>query len=257
MEAATTPPPPPPPRSAKRIEVGRVISETFTLYGENVGVLLTSAFVVFAISGILQGLLRDDHGIVLSLVATVIGLVANALYTGFVVKLVADIRADGRRDMTATELMSSAQHAIPALIGAGILAGIAIAIGFVLLIVPGLFLLTIWAVISPAIVIERCSVFESFGRSHELVRGDGWGVFGTILVAFLITVVAGIIAAAIGVGIGLAGLIILTIIVAILTAPIAALVASILFFDLGGGAAADPVAGAAAAVEPPPPPATA
>ena len=78
---------------------------------------------------------------------------------------------------------------IAPLIGAGILAGIGIAIGLILLIVPGLFLLTIWAVIAPVIVIERTGVFGSFGRSQQLVKGNGWQVFGVILIIFLGTLI--------------------------------------------------------------------
>ena len=39
----------------------------------------------------------------------------------------------------------------------------------VLLIVPGLILLTIWAVIAPVIVVERSGVIDAFRRSRELV----------------------------------------------------------------------------------------
>jgi hypothetical protein len=242
--------------TSRRIDVGRVISETFSIYGSNAMTLLTSAFVVFAISGILQAVFRDEGGFVLALLAGLVSLIANALYTGFVVSLVADVRADNRRDLTAGQLFSKAQHAIAPLIGAAILAGIGITIGFILLIIPGLFLLTIWAVISPAIVIERTGVMGAFSRSHELVRGQGWPVFGAILVAFVITAVAAAIATAIGVAIGLGGLIVLLIIVGVLTAPVAALVSSILFFDLGGGAGAATPA-APQATPPPPPPAVA
>jgi hypothetical protein len=250
MEASPTSPPPPPPpaRPEKRIEIGRVLSEMFSLYGKNLAALLAVAVVIYVIAGVIQGFLRDEGGVVLVLIASVVGLIANALYTGFVVELVADVRADGRRDLTATELISSARHAIWPLIGAGILAGIGIAVGLILLIIPGLFLLTIWSVIAPAIVVERRGVIESFGRSHELVRGDAWNVFGVIVVVFLLVIAASIIAGAIGAEIGLAAVIILSILVAVLTAPIAALVASILFFDLGGGDRAP------AATEPPAPP---
>ena len=238
-----------------RVRVGKVISETFALYGAYAGPLLGSAFVVFVLTGVLQALLRDSGGFVLALVATVIGLVASALYTGFVVSLVSDVR-DGRRDQSVGQLFAAARDVIWPLIGAAVLAGIGITIGLALLIIPGLFLLTIWAVISPAIVIERVGVLGSFGRSHELVRGNSWEVFGAILVGFLISIVAGFIAAAIGTSIGLGALIVLVIAVSVLTAPIPALIASILFFDLGGGTAAA-ASTAPPGESPPEPPATA
>jgi len=154
-----------------------------------------------------------------------------------VVSLVQDIRADGRRNMTAGELISSAQHAIAPLIANGILKAIAVAIGLILFIVPGLILLTVWAVTSPAIVAERRGALAAFGRSYELVRGQSWQVFGVIVVAFLIAFVASAIAVAIGAAIGgVAAVVLLSIIVSILVAPIPALVASIVFFDLGGSA---------------------
>ena len=62
-----------------------------------------------------------------------------------------------------------------------------------LLIVPGLFLLTIWSVVAPVVVIERPGVFAAFGRSRELVRGYGWQVFGVIVVVILIAIVVAII----------------------------------------------------------------
>jgi hypothetical protein len=40
------------------------------------------------------------------------------------------------------------------------------------------------------IVIEGRSVGEAFGRSREVVRGNGWSVFGLIVVTFLLIAVA-------------------------------------------------------------------
>jgi hypothetical protein len=74
----------------------------------------------------------------------------------------------------------------------GILLGLAIAVGLALLIAPGLFLLTIWIAVIPAIVLENRGIGESFGRSRELVRGYGWNVFGTIALTFLILIGVGI-----------------------------------------------------------------
>jgi hypothetical protein len=236
----------------REIDVGRVISEAFSVYGSNAVVLLGTSALFFVITGIINGLLLDAGGFFLYLLTVVISIVALTLFTGFVVKLVEDVR-DGRRDSTIGELVSSASPAIGPLIVNGFLRAIAIAIGFVLLIVPGLILLTIWAVTAPAIVVERVGAIDAFGRSRELVRGNGWSVFAVIVVAFLITLGVGLVLGAIGAGIGGAGAVIFRIVSDVVTSPIAALVAAILFFDLGGGHTE--TAAPAAPAEPPPPPA--
>jgi hypothetical protein len=76
------------------------------------------------------------------------------------------------------------------LIVAGILAGLGIAVGFVLVIVSGLVLLTWWCLIVPVIVLEGKSVGEAFTRSRELVRGHGWTVFGVVIISVLAIAIA-------------------------------------------------------------------
>jgi len=55
-----------------------------------------------------------------------------------------------------------------------------------LLILPGLFLLTIWCLIVPVIVLEGAGVGASFSRSRQLVRGFEGKVFGTLVLVFLV-----------------------------------------------------------------------
>jgi hypothetical protein len=43
------------------------------------------------------------------------------------------------------------------------------------------------------IVLERVAAMESFGRSRELVRGNGWNVFGVIVLTVLILIAAAIV----------------------------------------------------------------
>jgi Uncharacterised protein family (UPF0259) len=239
--------------TTRNIEPGRVIGEAFQTYQNQFGPLLIGALIVIGIAGVIEGLLSVSGSIILGIIGAFVGLAAGFLYTGYVVKLVQDVR-DGRRDFSVGELFSHATPYLGTLILAGILAGIAIAIGFVLIIIPGLILLTIWAVISPSIVVEDKGVFESFGRSRELVRGHGWQVFGVIVLTFLIIVAVGIVFTLIGAAIGDAGLVILRAIGNVITAPVWALVASILFFDLGGGQGVQTAPVQPAPTEPPPPP---
>jgi len=228
--------------SGNRVDVGKVIGETFSIYGGHAGPLLGSAVVVFVFVGIIQGLLATTESLVLILLGAVVNVAGTTLYTGVVVKLVDDVR-DGKLDATVGELFGSAAGVIGALLVNGILKAIAVVIGLVLFIVPGLILATIWAVTAPAIVVERTGAIDAFGRSRELVRGQGWSVFGVILIAFLITFAIGFVASAIGAAAGDAGSVILGIIGSVLGAPITALAAAVMFFDLGGGRPA-PAAGA-------------
>ena len=194
-----------------------------------VGLAMAVAF------GIVIGVLQEEGGALLQILASILQLIATYLYTGFVVKLVQDIR-DGRRDSSVGELVSSAMPALGSLIVFAILSGIAVGIGFILLIIPGLYLMTIWSVGAPAIVAERRGALEAFGRSHDLVRGNGWNVFGVIVAVFLILILTTIVAAAIGGAIGgVAGAAIVASITLLLYIPVQALVQSVLFFDLGGG----------------------
>ena len=87
---------------------------------------------------------------------------------GALVYAVEDVR-DGRIDSSIGELFERVRPYLGTLIISGILAGLGIAVGLVLLIVPGLILLTWWCLIVPVIVLEGRQVGEAFTRSRELV----------------------------------------------------------------------------------------
>jgi hypothetical protein len=78
-------------------------------------------------------------------------------------------------------------------VGASILAGILIWIGFFIVIIPGIYLATIWVLIVPVIMVENTGALASFGRSRQLVRGRFWNVLGTLILVFLIVFVAEIV----------------------------------------------------------------
>ena len=178
-----------------RLDVGAVIRRVFDIYVDQASVLMPAAAAVFVITGIVSALLVAASP-ALALVALLISLVASTLFTGMVVELVADVQ-DGRRDASVGQLLRAASPVLGKLILVGIVAGIGIVIGFVLVIVPGLILLTIWAVFAPVIVLERPDGLRALARSRELVRGNGWQVFGVIFALFiLVVVVSGVIEAA-------------------------------------------------------------
>jgi hypothetical protein len=238
----------------RKLDIGGTLSQAFSTYGSQAGVLLPVAFGLFLIVAVINGVLA--HSLVLLPLALAVSVVAGTLYQGMVVGLVSDVQ-DGRRDSSVENLVRSTGPVILPLIGAGILAGIGIGIGFIFLIVPGLILLTIWSVIAPVIVVERSGAIDAFGRSRALVRGNGWQVFGVIVVVFVIVIVVQTILGAIAVGIEDSALlrIVFNVIGETVTAPIVALVAAVIYFRLREIEQGAQPAAPSPPVAPPPPPA--
>ena len=177
------------------MDIGAVLSEAWSLYKRFIRQFFLTALVVFAVLDLLSALaneVSDDStaaAFFWSIVAFTVGIVGYFWVQGALVEAVRDVR-DGRADSSVGELYRKVQPRLPSLIVAGVLAGLAIGIGFLLLIVPGLFLLTIWSMIVPVIVLEGRSASESFGRSREVVRGNGWRVLGLIIITFLLVGIA-------------------------------------------------------------------
>jgi len=181
--------------------IGGVLGEAWNLYKRFLGRFFLTALVVFAILDLLSALAAAAagdgwvSGALWGLVAVTIGVVGYFWVQAALVETVQDVR-DGRADRSIGETYRAVQPVLPAVIVAGILAGIGIGIGFILLIIPGLFLLTIWSMLIPVIVLERRRAGEAFSRSREVVRGNGWQVFGLVLITFIsLGIVSGVIRA--------------------------------------------------------------
>lgn len=65
-------------------------------------------------------------------------------------------------------------------------------IGIIFLVVPGIMLAVTWSVCLPAIVTEQPGVFGAFGRSRALTKGARWHVFGILLLAAVIYLLASV-----------------------------------------------------------------
>jgi hypothetical protein len=217
-----------------KLDTARVFERVFKIYGEQFTLLIPAALLLFVPVAIVNGLVLASGGGLALLISSALAVVATYWYQGMVVEAVRDI-LDGRRDHTLGSLFESTVPFIAPLLGAGIIAGIGITIGLIVLIVPGLFLLTIWAVIVPVIVIERTGVLEAFGRSRALVRDSGWQVFGVIVVLFLLQLVLGAVANAIVGGASndsFAGYALGDLVVRVLVVPLSAIAATVLYVEL-------------------------
>jgi hypothetical protein len=168
-----------------------VLSEAWAMYKAHAKHLLTIAFVIYVVAAVLEAVFTL-FGILGALLGSIIGIVAAFLLQATLVKAVEDVR-DGQVDMSLGDTVQAARPFLGKVAVASIIAGIGITIGLILIIVPGLFLLTIWCLIVPVIVLEGAGIGQSFSRSQQLVKGHGWRVFGTLVVVFLILILSSII----------------------------------------------------------------
>jgi len=216
-----------------------VLTEAWALYRRYAAHFLLIAFVIYLITAVVVALL-SLAGAVGLILGGIIGFIASFVVQTSLIKAVQDVR-DGRVDLDLGQTVRAALPFLWPVIGASILAGIGITIGFILLIVPGLILLTFWCLIVPFIVLAGSGVFESFGNSMRTVRGYAWRVFGTYVLVFLILIAFGIV-----LGLILAALpmfwrnLLNNLVSGTLVAPFLALVAALIYYRLTAAHAGQP-----------------
>ncbi len=125
-------------------------------------------------------------------------LFIGVAYAGMVIQLLCI--DDGTEDGAA--VWSALSPALAKLIWVSLIVAAGVAAGLILLIVPGLILLTIWILAPPVAVVEKPGVFECFTRSRELVRGNGLKVFLFLLLLAILIVFAAMLAALIALPFG-------------------------------------------------------
>jgi hypothetical protein len=202
------PEPPGSPRLLRPRSVGELLTDAFELYRQHwQNLFVIVAVIVIPLSflqvlvgdfWIRQGLTEEElrggvevtengafAGAILgSIVVAITTILMWTVLTGAITRAAAGTFLG--RDLEIGESYRYGFARFWSIVLVGLLSGLAIAVGFVLLIVPGFIVLTFLTCAIPALVIEGKRGREALRRSWNLVRGRGWPVFGTIVVATLI-----------------------------------------------------------------------
>ena len=210
----------------RSIAPGAVVNRILELYQQHAGTLLPVAAGLYAIQFLIAVLLP----IALAVIVSIIFWVLAILYQGFVVELVNASEHNVRRGIG--DLINAVTPVLGSLMAISILFALALIVGFILIIIPGLIVLTVWSVTVPAEVLERRGVFASFSRSRELVRGNGWNVFGVIVIVFVGALVISFLVGLLAAPLGHVGRDLVQWAVNVAVAPVVALSASVLYFEL-------------------------
>jgi hypothetical protein len=168
-----------------------VLQEAWEMYKAHLVHFAGIAAVIWVGVAILQALLVETGNVMAVILGSLVSTIGLFLVQAALVRAVQDVR-DGKVDLSIGQTFSAAAPYLARVSIAGILAGLGIALGLVLLIVPGLILLTWWVLVPPVIVVENSGTMDAFGRSKDLVRGYGWEVFGIIVLTYVVLIAVSI-----------------------------------------------------------------
>jgi hypothetical protein len=167
---------------AEKLDVGGVFSAAFSVYGARARTLIPFTFCIAMAVAVIASLLGE--GALGISVGFLLDFAFSALLQGIAIGVLEDFR-EGRGESSVRKLLAPALPLLPRLVVACAVGFLGLMAGLLLLIVPGLYLLTIWVVLLPVILVERRGLFDAFGRSRRLVRGNGWRVFCVVLLLAL------------------------------------------------------------------------
>ena len=97
--------------------------------------------------------------------------------------------AEGNRNISPSAVLRRAYANLGKVLGAGIVTIIIVTIGFVLLIIPGIYLSIVLSLLTMIIVMEGDPLFEAISRCFYLIKGKWWSTFGLVFVMSIIVTI--------------------------------------------------------------------
>ena len=125
------------------LDIGGVFDSTTEIYKNCFGTVWIVALVLLIPANIIVALLGNG---ILGIIGSLISLAASAWLMGSIIKIVQDVEADGRVDMSVGEILGAVWPRIVPIVLLEIVVGILVAIGLIFLIIPGVILALMWSV---------------------------------------------------------------------------------------------------------------
>lgn len=170
--------------------VWSVLSDAAAVYRRLWRRSILVAGLVFVVVGLADALAARSATLGTTFVSLVLALVGGLLVQGALVEVVRDLH-EGREAAPVAAYYERTRGRLGTLLGAALLYGIGVVIGFVLLVVPGLIAVARWSLVVPLVMVEGRGARESFARSSQLVAGRTGRVLVLVLVVNVLTSVVG------------------------------------------------------------------
>jgi hypothetical protein len=180
------------------LSTSELLDRTFHLYRNNflvfVGITAIPQLVVLALHLGTVTMVLERQAVAVGSTAIVAGLasyVAIEISHAATIMAVSNLHLD--RPAGIGSSYSLAKYSMLRVIGISIGVGIATGIGFMLLIIPGIYLALAWSLSIPATVIEGGGLKASTNRSKELTKGTRGRIFVVVMLMVVLTIVVSLI----------------------------------------------------------------
>lgn len=141
------------------------------------------------------------------------------------------VLAQGRRPSLG-EIYRPALRVLPVATAAQLVAGLAIGLGLVLFVIPGILIAIRLAVVAQVAAVDRTDWIGALRGSLALTAGRGWHVLGALVVSGVVDLLLGEAAGAAATHASLGAQVALAIVAGTIGQSFAAVVAAVLLFDL-------------------------
>lgn len=174
----------------RNFSLGAVLSASFSMFFNRIGHFVPLALLcyvpVFIFLAVNQTDISEESSPLVTILESIIDILCSSIFAALATYEVV-MNANGRR-VTMGEAISAAMPRIVPVALTSILLGILIAIGAMLLIIPGLIVMTMLFVTIPIVVVERLGPGGSMSRSAALTKGNRWPIFGLVLIIWGVTI---------------------------------------------------------------------
>lgn len=171
------------------LTVGEILDTSFTLCRRHFGPLATVALVCTGVPLVLRLFLEASGGffenIVLGLLYALALVVLNLVASAATVFIVSESYLG--RPLSAREALRRSTPYVGRILVCSLLMTLAVGLGFIFLVVPGIIFAVGLVVAIPAVVLEpRVSATAALSRSWALTSGARWRIFGLGLVLLVL-----------------------------------------------------------------------
>jgi glycerophosphoryl diester phosphodiesterase family protein len=187
------------------LSLGEILDRTFTLYRSNfllfLGITAIPQLLVLTLrlaqlflipsvapgtAGIARSAAAFGASIIVGIVAAIVNTIAYLLSQGATVSAVADLYLG--RTPTIGASFQKVRGDLGTLFGVVVLNGLVVLVGFILLVIPGIYMMCRLLIAVPAAVLEDLGARNSLDRSFALTKDNAGRAFVILLLYFVLLI---------------------------------------------------------------------